>query len=373
MPRKHSIESSRFEEFRNPSLGETLSAFIAELKVYLPTQYAAIFEKPATETGSYIRLAGEAPRKLRQIMTFDPHFRSNISPGQVLTIDSFTIFPVTVFHTVNHMLAIETPENESQAIIVARAGHFACRISAALEFRRVSHILLREESGILLAEKLSVIAHEMHHDMLHLDASIYLAIQELEAGRTLQASEELYNSSRRVRHCDELLRYLSRREISYRFVAVEEIVERSKSFFNSFPRLRRIEFACSVAIDISKHTVCLVTEQVLCALFLNSAEALATAETRDERPAITLKIAPSERAGYITASVIDNGPGIPLEVQDRIFKPGFSTKEAGHGMGLYVSRNLAESIGGGLILLRSEKGKGATFILTIPAKPLIGD
>ncbi|WP_051293797.1 hybrid sensor histidine kinase/response regulator [Pseudoduganella violaceinigra] len=67
--------------------------------------------------------------------------------------------------------------------------------------------------------------------------------------------------------------------------------------------------------------------------------------------------------------VSDQGPGIPEEVLPKIFEPfergKMDTVSAGLGLGLYISRQLAEAHGGTLAV-RSKPGEGSTFILTLP-------
>jgi signal transduction histidine kinase len=62
----------------------------------------------------------------------------------------------------------------------------------------------------------------------------------------------------------------------------------------------------------------------------------------------------------------DTGPGIPEEIRDRLFE-SFAThgKEEGTGLGLAIVKRIAEEHGG-TITFRTGKGKGTTFILTLP-------
>jgi len=69
--------------------------------------------------------------------------------------------------------------------------------------------------------------------------------------------------------------------------------------------------------------------------------------------------------------VVDHGPGVPAEARTRIFEPFFQVEgqlygRGGVGLGLAVSRQLAELQGGSLVLEESLPGVGATFALTLP-------
>ncbi len=70
----------------------------------------------------------------------------------------------------------------------------------------------------------------------------------------------------------------------------------------------------------------------------------------------------------IVASFTDSGPGIPKEIQDKIFEAFFTTKPAGEGtgLGLDISRRIIEKHGG-RIYFESEPGK-TTFFVRIPVK-----
>lgn len=63
--------------------------------------------------------------------------------------------------------------------------------------------------------------------------------------------------------------------------------------------------------------------------------------------------------------VEDNGVGIPENMQERIFEPSFTSKSSGMGLGLTMVRKMVEDYGGE-ITVKSEVGKGAKFIISLP-------
>ncbi len=74
----------------------------------------------------------------------------------------------------------------------------------------------------------------------------------------------------------------------------------------------------------------------------------------------------SSRDGSILLEVQDTGIGMTPETRQRLFTPFFTTKEAGHGMGLSVAYGIVTRLGGS-ISVESEPGRGARFLIRLPA------
>ena len=68
----------------------------------------------------------------------------------------------------------------------------------------------------------------------------------------------------------------------------------------------------------------------------------------------------------IEISISDNGPGIPEEVQPSIFRPNFTTKSNGNGLGLAISKRIVEGTGGRITFESSDKG--TTFYVYLKKK-----
>jgi two-component system phosphate regulon sensor histidine kinase PhoR len=78
------------------------------------------------------------------------------------------------------------------------------------------------------------------------------------------------------------------------------------------------------------------------------------------------------RDAAVETYVRDTGPGIAAEHHDRLFtrfgqvERGLTRTSGGSGLGLYISRRLAEAMGGSVRLVRSAPGEGSTFALALP-------
>jgi signal transduction histidine kinase len=75
--------------------------------------------------------------------------------------------------------------------------------------------------------------------------------------------------------------------------------------------------------------------------------------------------------GWVRIVVLDNGPGIPPEQFDEIFRPFVSTKGSrGTGLGLPVSRKILREHGGDIVV-QSQIGVGSKFVLKLPIKSML--
>lgn len=73
-----------------------------------------------------------------------------------------------------------------------------------------------------------------------------------------------------------------------------------------------------------------------------------------------------EKTGAGQIIVIDTGPGITYSQKEKIFNLGSSTRKKGQGLGLYISRNLTEAMGGRLYLLNTVRFVGSAFVIELP-------
>jgi signal transduction histidine kinase len=112
--------------------------------------------------------------------------------------------------------------------------------------------------------------------------------------------------------------------------------------------------------------------QVLLNIIVNAAQAIKS----QGRPAKgRIEIRSGVEQDKIWIEIEDDGPGIPREIQQRIFESFYTTKPAGQAMclGLSISYDIITRQHGGTLSVRSEPGKGSCFRIEIPLAPGRGE
>ncbi|MEJ5365425.1 MAG: ATP-binding protein [Desulfosoma sp.] len=135
-------------------------------------------------------------------------------------------------------------------------------------------------------------------------------------------------------------------------------------------RLRQIDVVLDLAEELPRVLgVANRLEQVFLNLVMNARDAMEEKRQRGDgdSEAMILRIRTLRDGDRVVVTVSDTGTGIPEGLRDRIFEPFFTTKEVGRGtgLGLSISYGIVKECGG-TIEVRSEEGRGTTFVLHFP-------
>ncbi|UCE60425.1 MAG: hypothetical protein JSU63_01495 [Phycisphaerales bacterium] len=140
--------------------------------------------------------------------------------------------------------------------------------------------------------------------------------------------------------------------------SLEQAIARVLTVLQEEPALHGVEIVCD---EVSRDAMVLADtrqiEQLVMNLLINAAHAT------PDGGRIALSIAGNDDC--VRLSIVDEGSGMPPDVQEHAFEPFFTTKAKGTGLGLSICRRIIE-VHGGDIRLESEVGIGTKVTVTLP-------
>lgn len=120
----------------------------------------------------------------------------------------------------------------------------------------------------------------------------------------------------------------------------------------------------SIFMHANKSNIMINMDRIYLSRIITNLVTNAKQAESDERKLI-INVDVEQHQRRVIVSVQDNGVGIPESMYERIFEPNFTSKTSGMGLGLSMVRKMIEDYKGE-ISVKSELGKGSTFIITLP-------
>ena len=243
----------------------------------------------------------------------------------------------------------------------------------ATHFNHMTRVLRdrAEEQGRFAAagELLAGVAHEVNNPLMAI--TMHAEMRLADADLSADARAEMQNILRQARRASKLLRGLLRfvraGEKRAAQVNLNEVV-RSAIDLVSY-RFTVDEISIEGRLDPNLPPVlgdANRLEQVLVNLLSNALDAL-----RGVKPPRRLTVDSYVDGGRVCVAVTDNGPGVAPEIVEKLFRPFATTKgRRGTGLGLYISRQLVREAAGDLGLAPTS-GRGACFLMWLPAAPIV--
>ncbi len=106
-----------------------------------------------------------------------------------------------------------------------------------------------------------------------------------------------------------------------------------------------------------------IDQKQLNRVFINLIKNAVQSIPKNSNGAVNLEV--DKAGGHARVKISDTGTGIPEDMKDKMFRPNFTTKSGGMGLGLAISKKIIESAGGS-IWYDTEPGKGSNFYLMLP-------
>ena len=174
------------------------------------------------------------------------------------------------------------------------------------------------------------------------------------------ALEELDRVERSIAH---LLRYARDEELRPRDMRMVEVIDGGIETLRDRFRKSGVELRRRIHEDGELEGDPDKLRRVVVNLVGNALDSLEESATPD--PVIEVETGENLARTEVWMRVRDNGPGIPPEIQDKVFRPFFTSKETGTGLGLSLTRKVVEAHRG-TIEFTSVPGDGTEFVITLP-------
>ncbi len=251
----------------------------------------------------------------------------------------------------------------------AIASHFRSQKAALSKTREqldgAMRQLLQAEKLTALGELIAGVAHEINNPLSTIMGYSQLLMggefpEEVRKRRLETVHSEAERMAKIVRN---LLTFARKHPPEKKFLGLNGIIEKTLELKTYHFRASQIEVEKDLDPDLPRTMLDFHQMQQVIINLLNNAEQALIESGRRGRIRIETRV----RADRIVTRVSDNGPGMPLEIQERIFEPFFTTKQEGKGTGLGLS--LCYGITrehGGTIQVESRPGEGASFIIELP-------
>jgi signal transduction histidine kinase len=217
-----------------------------------------------------------------------------------------------------------------------------------------------------LAELAGGFIHEIKNHLSTLGLNLQLLAEDFAEPQTQRERRALDRVTRLQAECQRLvdvsndfLRFARVKDLDLKPTDLAGVVEELVDFFGPMAKTGAIEVKTFLPADLPPVALDAdLFKQALLNLLLNAQQAMPGGGE------LTVQAARDD--GGVRLSLIDTGKGMPPETAAKAFRPFFSTRAGGTGLGLATTRKIVLAHGGA-IDVQSEVGRGTKFTIRLPA------
>ncbi|MCH9002174.1 MAG: dienelactone hydrolase family protein, partial [Planctomycetes bacterium] len=237
---------------------------------------------------------------------------------------------------------------------------------AALEGPVLGHFATRDKW--INGEMVAGFAHEVNQPLYSIGNFAKACENHIEQDATVDTEKlsqwlaEISACARRSKEILARLKGFARQSVPQRkSLRIDQAIDESIKMLEFELRDRNVAVDYELAEGIEVRADDVQVQQVFANLIRNACEAFDESGTEDPR----LTIRTTQRHGFCEVRVADNGPGMDGEQIERAFQSFSTTKSAGLGLGLAISRTIVEGHGGKIAIVPN-RHRGITCHFTLP-------
>jgi signal transduction histidine kinase len=243
--------------------------------------------------------------------------------------------------------------------------------SMATELDDRDKSLKKTQEALVQSEKMSAfgqlgagIAHEVKNPLAGILGLAQLSLRK--AGEDSPIRQNLTLIESETKRCqmimENLLKFARKEEVAFDRVDINDVIEKTAAIVEHQLSINQVKLRKELSSQVQfTEGNSNQLQQVLMNLMINAQQAM-----KGKPGCVTVRTSPGGN-NNIKIEVIDDGPGMPLAIRDKVFEPFFSTKPSGEGtgLGLSVSYGIIKEHNG-TITVNSAPGEGSTFTLVLP-------
>jgi signal transduction histidine kinase len=220
-----------------------------------------------------------------------------------------------------------------------------------------------------LAELAGGFIHEIKNHLSTLGLNLQLLAEDFSQPQSQSERRALGRVQRLQGECQRLvdvsndfLRFARLQQLKRAPTNLARLVEELMDFFGPTAQQAGIDVKSYIPPDLPPISLDQeLFKQALLNLLLNAQQAM----PQGGQLTLQASFEPAPVPGGIVLSLIDTGLGMTAEVLGKVFRPFFSTKQGGTGLGLATVRKIVHAHGG-TIEVQSEPGRGTKFTIRLP-------
>jgi signal transduction histidine kinase len=235
----------------------------------------------------------------------------------------------------------------------------------------LEQLLVETEKQAAMAQLAAGILHEVANPLTSLGSNLVFIRSAMGQSKGTEVAQALDVSLEQLDQMRQLLGTLSglpgRLAPRYELADPHELVRRCVTFIAKEAECRKIALAVSFAASsLACEIDVRLIKQVLINLLKNAMEAMPLGGRIDVRT--SYRAASPGEPEAVEIEVADTGIGIPDSDLRKVFRPLFSTKPRGAGLGLSFCRQAVEDHGGTIRLANRGKDRGTVAIVSLPVR-----